>query len=194
MPIARLTLLSILCTALLMSCEAPVTSENTPPAQQEPSKSIELSKEELNNKRKAALRIKEEESKLTSNYKYIISASDLTIFADLLKRSSYGKTAHNEATTIFAPSNKAFNSNKPLTNSLMTGSKEDIDQFVGAHIVKSDSNFKEFFEDGKVQPIKGKEIRMSGGEEITINGKKADGNYISTATGTVYYLEILSIN
>ncbi|MGB1032394.1 MAG: hypothetical protein ACPGWM_07255, partial [Flavobacteriales bacterium] len=60
------------------------------------------------------------------------------------------------------------------------------------HIV-SDSNFKEFFKTGKATAVNGKEIRFSDGDEIRINGILADGNFVSTKTGAVYYLEILSI-
>ena len=192
MQIARLSLLSFLFIVVLSSCETSVNEEVPAQIQKETQQISKESQNELNNKRKAALRLKEEESKLLSNYKYITSADDLSIFADLLKRSSHGKMSHNQPTTIFAPSDKAFAANKDLTHSLTHGSKELIDQFVGGHIV-SDSNFKEFFKAGKATALNGKEIRFSDGDEIRINGNLADGNFVSTKTGTVYYLEILSI-
>lgn len=194
MHLHRLFLSLLVIAFVFTACETPVQPQEVQQPQEETNKKPDLTPEEVNNKRKVDLAAKDQKLNLTSNYSYIISARDLSIFSDLLKRSSFAKMSHNENTTIFAPSNKAFTENKDFTQGLKTGTQQEIDDFLGKHIVKSDESFKQMFIDKKVNSISGKEIRLSSDEEgMKVNGKPADGNFISTGTGSVFYLEILSI-
>ena len=197
MQLTRFFILSFLLIAMIFSCQT--ATENTElvepnqPAQKQQKLEQKKLEEELKRKRISELKVAEEEEKLISNYRFITGSQDLTIFSDLLKKSSFSKMVHNEGTTIFTPSNKAFASNKELTKTIQSGSKDVIDDFVSAHIIKSDSNFKYFFQDGKVEAMNGKEILLQDGKEMKVNGYLTDGRFIATKTGTVYYLESLAI-
>lgn len=197
MQLTRSFTLSFLLFAMLLSCQTPTeNTEVVDPAQaaQEQQK-LEQQKldEEMKRKLIADLAVKEEQEKLISNYRCIAGSEDLSVFSDLLKKSSFSKLVHNENTTIFAPSNKAFASNKEFTKTLQSGSKELIDDFVSAHIIQSDTNFKYFFQDGKVKALNGKEIRLQDGKEMKVNGQLIDGRFVGTKTGTVCYIETLAI-
>ncbi|NQX93067.1 MAG: fasciclin domain-containing protein [Flavobacteriales bacterium] len=128
---------------------------------------------------------------LTSNYRYVISADELSIFGSLVKRSSVAKTLHNTKNTLFAPTNDALQNRSAEFNSwLENNDLTSIDAYVKKYIIIDNYNFKELMENEETMvALSGDQITIKDKEVIEVNGVKTDGEFVTTGSGFVYYLE-----
>ncbi len=194
-----LTIASLLfagCTETNTDTSAPATTpeETSPSTSTEPTdnpmnvksnQSTPEAKEAREKFEKQKEQITAEQNNITSNYKYITTTEEYSIFASLVKKSTVGKYMHSAEVAVLAPKNRAFDDYPNYLNLTKPGNEAALDKFVSSYILSENVSYKVIKEAKTVDTYSGESQKVNDRGGITVGGASISTDEAFTQNGTV---------
>lgn len=166
------------------------SSSNTP----NPSSKVSpAARQKMDRNAEEALRLQElskveVENKL-SPYRYVTSTERYSIFSQLVQKSTLSRLIHSQGVTLLAPTDDAFGDMPNWKMLLRNGNQQDIDDFVGHHVLPIIMTYDDFKGKETHTTTSGQSISMETRGGIFANDAHVRSGHVSTENGNVIGLD-----